>query len=41
MKKPKNSLADLIKKADELKRGLEELKATTDAMFSAEGKSDK
>lgn len=41
MKKPKNSLADLIKKADELKRSLEELKEATDAMFSMEGKSAK
>lgn len=33
MKKPKNSIAELVKKADELKKGLEELKKATDALF--------
>jgi len=40
MKKPKNSLADLIKKADELKKGLEELERATRVLFT-EDKSAK
>lgn len=41
MKKPKNSLADLIKKADELKKSLEELDKATKTLFSAGEKSAK
>lgn len=33
MKKPKNSIADLVKKAEELHKGLLELQKATNALF--------
>ena len=38
MKKPKNSIADLLVKAEELRKGLEELKKATDTLFMTKGK---